>query len=638
MPTHKSKNNLAGLGRQIPRTLGGFGLIVGMLLNSPLFADPAVETKLLAPANAISIHVESNGRVSAVVRQGSRLAVTIDGEEGPRFDRLLAASSHPMRGRAQFPALSAQDKADHPVMFSRDGRRYGYIGLQGEEYVVIVDGREVHRAPYYTGAVAGDAQTIHFSPKGTHFWFVATHDPDGRPSGAYHVFLDGRRLPERILGGSYAVPAFSADEKRYAVATMHDVRRAENAKLIVDGKVASYFGAGPRFLPNGKLLTHALRDDRHALLLLDGKVLNPDVSIRDAVVSANNRIAAATNRGVWLDGKIIPNTEGARDVYFSPDGKRLAVVGSSGIGQEWLWLDGKRSENYQSIQPIGPAANRVFVQFSADSSLCFAIAANGGLRYPLVNGNESDGFKAVDDPVFAPRGARYGYQVTFENGQSGVVVDGKMYTSPDWRVGNVNVRPAVVPASLQFSADGARCSFVIGGRDSVLYLDGEPVALPEGLIADQWFAPGFNGTGLFGDTTRIVFSDDSRQVAFVARGNRDARHVLVDNKVVWTTELGQRLGRAFAPSGKHFFWLNREKSETRARGMDVVVYTNGRPVLAIPHDQQIYSDLQKYDGWMHVGADGALRVLSIDAEGIKRHTIKPSADFDLERAKAAGPV
>jgi hypothetical protein len=166
---------------------------MGLLSNHPLLAEPAVETTLLAPANAVSIHLENTGRVAAVVRQGSRLAVTIDGEEGPRFDRLFAASGDPMRGRTQFPALSSQDKSDHPVMFSHDGRRYGYIGLQGEEDVVIVDGKEVHRAPYDARADSGDPHTIHFSPKGNQFWVVARHDPGGRPRGFAGMPSAGQR-------------------------------------------------------------------------------------------------------------------------------------------------------------------------------------------------------------------------------------------------------------------------------------------------------------------------------------------------------------------------------------------------------------------------------------------------------------
>ncbi len=617
-------------GRWLP-FLAAF-LTLGFLAH----AEPSVESTLLAPANAISVHVASNGRVSAVVRQGSRMVVTIDGEAGPRFDSLLAATGNPMLGRQRFPALTGQDALDHPVMFSADGARYGYIGLQGEEYVVIIDGKEVHRAPYYARAIDGSPQTIRFSPQGKHVWFVATHDPDGQPSGAYHVFMDGRRLPERILGGSFAAPAFSPDEKRHAVATFTDPKN-DRGRLMIDGQVASYFGVMPRFLPNGKLLAFAERDGL-PVLLLDGKVLNTDVAIRRATISADNRIAAVTSEGVWLDGKILPDTAGAQELMFSPNGKRLAIKGSSGTGQDWLWLDGKRSQNYQAIQPIGLATERVYAGFSADSSVCIAVAFSGGLEFPLVNGLESDGYKNVDDPVFAPKGSRYGYQVTFENGQSGVVVDGRMFTSPEWRVGNANARPAVVPESLQFSADGAHSAFVVGGREPVVYLDGEPMALTGDLIPSQWYAPGYNGTGPFGDATRIVFSETGTRFALPTRPKgKYEPHVLVDGHVLWTTESARFLGRTFTPDGKHFVWVNLEKPRTAAKGMDMCVYVNGREALRVP-PHALNAELQKYLGWTHRGADGKFHLLSIDDEGIKRHTVTPSADFDLDAAIAAGPA
>src|SRR5690606_15246099 len=106
--------------------------------------------------------------------------------------------------------------------------------------------------------------------------------------------------------------------------------------------------------------------------------------------------------GVWLDGRIVlarGANESIRSIVFSPDGKRLAVHGTSGVGQEWLWLDGKRSDNYQAIIPMGPINDRVSAVFSADSSVCIAIASNGGLRFTRVNGEESaDGFQFVNDP------------------------------------------------------------------------------------------------------------------------------------------------------------------------------------------------------------------------------------------------
>lgn len=607
------------------------GATLFAMLAFSLRAEPKVDTTLLAPANAISVHVTPNGRVSAVVRQGSRVVVTIDGEAGPRFDRFLAASGSPMLGRTQFAALNNRDASDHPVMFSDDGSRYGYIGLQGQEYVVIVDGKEVHRAPYEAGSVYALGRTIHFSPQGKHYWFVAQ-----RGSAGNFLFLNGRPLPEPLLRQDSGMPVFTTDEKRYAVATTVDAN-SQHGHLIVDGRVASYFGVRPQFLPNGKLLTYAQRDGT-LRVLLDGRVLNPDHQLRDVKISANNRIAGIAGDGVWLDGRIVlarGANESIRSIVFSPDGKRLAVHGTSGVGQEWLWLDGKRSDNYQAIIPMGPINDRVSAVFSADSSVCIAIASNGGLRFTLVNGEESaDGFQFVNDPILAPAGARYGYVVTFENSGSGVVVDGRMFASPEWRVGNALSRPSVLPDSLRFSPDGSRSTFVVGGPQPILFLDEEPVAFPEGFVPEPWLGSSF----VQGDPMAVLFTANGRRAAYIAREKRsEVRQVLVDGRPIWTGQGSWRRNPTFTPDGRHLIWLNRERSESR-KGMDMCVYVNGRRVLALPHDQQIFSDLQRYTGWAQVGEDGRFHVLSISDEGIFRHTITPSADFDLDAAIAAGPA
>lgn len=596
-------------------------LLCAFAFTLPASAEPAIETTPLAPLNALSIHIHESGRFSAVTRQGSRMVVTIDGEAGPRFDRFLGASGQPMVGRTQMAALNTRDAGDHPVVFSADGSRHAYIGLQGDEYVVVVDGKEVHRGPYEVNVVT----PVRFSPKGKHFWFMAAIGQNR----AYHFFMDGRQLPERMWDTG-SVPAFNADETRYAVSTTTNVNRAEG-RLMVDGKLASYFGVKPQFLPNGKLLVHGIREGGYNVLLLDGKPLNPDISVGNVSISANNRIAGVTNKGVWLDGKIVAGTEGARELVFSPDGKRLAVTGSSGTGRDWLWLDGKRSDHYQTMQAMGPIMDRVRTVFTADSSVNLAYGFNGGLFFPLINGQESDGFKFARDPVLAAKGSGFGYIVTFENQQSGVVINGKLYTSSDWRIGSPASSSTVVQDSLGFSADGSRTTFVVGGRDPVLYIDGKPVSFPDDLAPQPWLISGYGQ----GDPTTVIFSRDGKRTAYVGRTRKGyVYHVCVDGHSIWTHEGGVRRSPTFTPDGKHLFWLNRERAQGRS-GSDDILYANGQRVMAVNYQTSPMSDLLRYEGTIRMGDDGKLRLITGTADGFVRHTISPSPSFGIDAAITA---
>lgn len=598
-----------------PSRVARFLACAMLLLSGPALAEPQVETTVLAPLDALSLQVEPNGRVSAVVRQGSRFAVSVDGQVGPRFDRFLGSDAKPMLGRSQFPAAMGQDKFDHPVVFSGDGKRYAYAGLQGEEYVVMVDGQEVHRAPYQTGAIAGNQYSIvRFSPSGKRYWFIASHDLPGERPG-HCLFVDGKPLPLRLPAQFTRELVFNKDETSYATSP-------DRGEMILNGKLAGYSAVPVTFLPNGKLLSVG-----ETGALLDGKPLHPQ--LRRPVVSSTGRIAGVVSGGVWLDGKILPQTEGADTVQFSPDGTRVVVHGRSGNFM-WQWLDGKRSENYSSFKNFAAATSeRTYARFTADSSLCLSIAQQGGLHFPLVNGEESDGYKYIEDFVVAPQGNRFGYAATRTDNGSVAVIDSQVFSHPEWRVGSPNSIPTVVKESLTFSPDGKRVAFSIGSlKKSAHFIDGEQIDL-QGHVATPWTSNAFTQ----GERASVLFSPDSKRAAFVSK-EANNYHVRLDSKSIYHYENGTRSHPLFTPDSKHLFWFNRERATGRA-GTDEVLYINGQRVAAFDLQTPPAQMFHKYVGSILMGDDGKLSIVTANPDGIVRHTVTPSATYDIAAAIAA---
>lgn len=596
------------------------------LIGNLAHAGPTIETTTLAPANAISIRIGPGGHVAAVVRQGSRVVMMVDGKTGPRFDRFLASTGRPMLGRRQFPAslheARGRDKGDHPVIFSPDGTRYGYVALDGADYVVMVDGKEVHRARHEVGvlpAAGPSSTTVSFSPSGRHYWFVAKAD---QPASGYLMYMDGK--PGAVpLPSSGAFPVFSPDEKHHAYTTHPNPDQARNWRLVVDGKPASYAGSEPRFLPNGKLVTESKEGGAHQILI-DGKSVYKGPRPGQLFISPDGRLGAIIDWKVWVDGKFLSGTEGAQRLFFSPDGRRVAAYGGKpgGTGPYWVWVDGVRSDTYSSFQHLGaPNSDGTLTQvaFTADSSKCYAVAFNAGMEFLVVNGRETgDGYQHID-PVVSPQGGRLGFVAAGENRASVCVIDDKKYHSPDWLVGEGSTTPVVASRSLTFSRNGAHSYFFVkNGSLPVHYLDGKTIDLG-GLEATGWNSPNT------GEPVHIVFSPDGKRMSYVGAERISGGFkywIFLDGKRIQSHENGTRRSPGFTSDGRHFCWLNIERSETR-NGMDTVAYVDGARVIAMNFQDGLAAPISQRNEILHLGDDGKIRLLAVNDDGFVRHTITP---------------
>ena len=472
-----------------------------------------VESVVVAPWEAgvaLRFAISPVGQhVAAIVLRGSRTVVTLDGADGPRFDEVL----------------SEQGQGLH---FSPDGTRLAYVGRQGQEYVYMVDNKEMLRLPlarYPQLSLASSTNHVsapRVSANSRHVYFALySQDPNG--AGGWTVMVDGQRGP-RSIGA--VVPVFSRGD-HYAYVT--DSRAGTNTfTLIVDGQAAGYTGVDPEFNADGShLFTRSLVPGQ-AAVDLDGRRLVRAPSVQlffppsgpnflGVVTSTTAPFGAflidATGRKVAYSD--CPGSPGIDEVHFNANGQHYAARCRT-AGGVFLLADGKRTQEYQNIAAV---------DFAPDGRVVYQ-ASSGGRSFVVVGDQESAGYplllltratmnpSAPDaDRVAAIRGGSIGYIALSSTSQDAtVVVNGKGIVRRQAR-------------DLVFSPDGSRFAFawdrgLAGGAINVDGIDDpsgrtEPFFL---ITSDGYGAP----------QSRVLFSPDGKHVVRFGRQTTETAGVFVD--------------------------------------------------------------------------------------------------------------
>jgi hypothetical protein len=245
-------------------------LLAALLVSSlPLArAQPKIEETVVGPVGVGGLYVlsQNDARIAYVGAKGTRTVVTVDGVEGPVLDELFNGSAANITGAGPLLVHGANaggkfNGIPSAVIFSEIGSSYAYIGRQGNEYVVIHNGKEVGRGP--RNALAMQYNPLGLSPKGTFAFWGEMKIEAG--TGSFRLVVNGK--PEPWAGHQDLKPVFSPDDKRYAY-NAGTVADHQKKVLIVDGKVSSYPGYTPQWTADSKvLITQATGNT----VLLDGK-------------------------------------------------------------------------------------------------------------------------------------------------------------------------------------------------------------------------------------------------------------------------------------------------------------------------------------------------------------------------------
>ncbi|MEO6002884.1 MAG: WD40 repeat domain-containing protein [Opitutus sp.] len=604
-------------------------------ISAACSAAVKVEEQVLLPklGNAQITISPSGGHVAAIMAKGSRVVVVYDGFESQKFDTILNFDGTASPARASGgPTLGGS------VLFSPDGSHYAYAAQEGDEFIVMLDGKELARLPY--GEPKPRINPFAFSTVGNHFYFGVMSGNTSDPKEGFRMFVDGKPGPtsrsftETNSANTNGI-LFNPDGTRYAYIGTSTRDLPEGKWAVANGKQVKYFGGDLRFTATGRLLSVVTTPGVFGTpptpgsqtLLIDTKPVLKALYITEPVwvsPSGDTYAVAITPREgapsfLTLNGKPVPGTENTQvgGVYFSPDGKRLAALctPAGATSGRFMILDGKKSPKYQSID-YSPPNEPVF---SPDSSKFVYVGNNNG-RFLVVNGEESDaGFSL--GPYFGAGGSRLAYALQLTGGHELHVDDKVVFNG--------------VLDDFRFSADGAHYAFV---GNKLLHLDGAPLS---NFAVGEW--TGIVATGMFtGQVERYhyVFSPDGKHLAYLGDDPNNEKHrgLWIDKTFLFhspSNYSGSILRPTFTPDSQHLFWYDRVAPSVSEPQGHFQLYVDGESSLTFPPTFFSYDRGSSQGTAWEVGPDNALQILVVANGSLKRYRITPSPDKTIETLMVA---
>jgi hypothetical protein len=415
-------------------------------------------------------------RLGYVAERNKRCMVVVDGQPGPEWDAIGG-------GLVMFTSPpSPPVLPGHPV-FSPDSKRVAYEARDGQKWRMVVDGQA---GPAYDSV----AFSFRFSADGKHFIYT------GKNGQKPQVVIDGQASPEYE---SIGFPIFSREGWHFG----YTADLAGKHFVVIDGEPSSLpiQAFGLVFSRDGSHYAYGATQDNRNVLVLDGR--------------SDGRFGCPVGNGA----------------VFSPDGKRLAYPASKGPKTQFVVTDGE----------AGPPFNRIdFLSFSADSRHVSYVGWNGDLRVPVVDGQAGPSYEFIGvsplrpglkEPydrgvVLSPAGGRAAYGVRQGNSWF-VVVDRQSGPTFD------------AIEQPQFSPDGKH----------VIYrgLHGEKLV----LVQDGQVGPEHDWVG----AVENAFSPDSRHLGYVV-GDYKRFCVVMDGQPGPTYDYTGSL--VYSPDGRHWAYVAKD--------------------------------------------------------------------------------
>lgn len=573
--------------------------------DSGPFKPPAgtkIEETILAPVqDRAKFTISPHGvHVATVETEGSRAVVWYDGVEGPKFDEIIA----------QNPTGGEQ------IVFSPDGTRYAYCARSGNQFVVVVDGKELVRSSesQSSGRLDSGSCMLGFTPNSKHVFFLSTAQMSNPDTAFQRFVFDGKaELPNGSISPDFRPIAFSPDGNRYSY-IWNDPRRQTPYALIVDGKPVPYQAGAPQWTSDSKHLFTQRQVAGGTELLLDGKPIARAFSFQIYTSPSSDMVVMAVTGGtsahpfsfLVVNGKKVPGSDTVErgrieQVVFSPDGKHYAALSADTSNHHYVITDGKRGEDYSAINDLS---------FTADSSTAVYGTQVNGKSFLVVGDKEFTGTSGSIKPVLAPVGDRVAAILPGNNSADlKLLVDGK--TTPLGFHGGGEVG---------FSPDGAHYAYLAGdGLTSHLVVDGTPQT-------KSVFSGNRINIASAGSSPTFLFSPDSKHIAQFSSAPPDAppgHGVFLDGKFILSSAEGGDMCLSFSPDSKHLAWIYRIPGAQG--GLRLVV--DGKPVVNFISPGSVFLTVRQ---WLDFNPDGSISFLAQDNSSLKRITVTLPAELTLD--------
>jgi hypothetical protein len=578
----------------------------GNPINDPgPFKPPAgtkIEETVLAPVqDHAKFAISPRGvHVATVETEGSRAVVWYDGVEGPKFDEIIAQNA----------------TGGEEIVFSPDGSRYAYCARSGNQFVVMVDGKELMRSSesQSSGRLDGASCMLGFTSNSKHVFFLSRAQMSN-PETAYQRFVfDGKaEMPNGSTTPDFRPIAFSPDGNHYAY-IWNDPRRQRPYALIVDGKPVPYQAGAPQWTSDSKHLYTQRSFSGGTELLYDGKPIARAYSFQIYTSLASDMVVMAVAGGtnfhpfsfLVVNGKKVPGSDtverGSIDqVVLSPDGKHYAALCGDTSNHHYVITDGKRGEDYSAINDLS---------FTADSSRVVYGTQVNAKSFLVIGDKEFTGASGAIKPILAPVGDRVAAILPGNSSADlNLLVDGK--TTPLGFHGGGEVG---------FSPDGTHYAYMAGdGLTSHIVIDGTPQTNSV-----------FNGNRINvangNPAPTFLFSPDSKHIAHFSNAppNTPPGHgVFLDGKFILSAVEGGDMCLSFSPDSKHLIWVYRIPGAQG--GLRLVV--DGKPIVNFTPPGNVFLTVRE---WLDFNPDGTISFLAQDNSSLKRITVTLPTELTLD--------
>jgi hypothetical protein len=381
------------------------------------------EQEVAPTGSTIKYAVSPRGlHIATATLQGSRSLIMMDGIPGPTFDELIWVNRRILPRSELDPGSDVMSVNDAPVIFSDDGTRYAYVGRQGNQFVLMVDGKEAARGVYvpkHHWTDWGVVDSLSFGPGSNRLRYVLTVPKlkEIEARGDYYrgtqLVVEGDTNPpvENLYGTAFS---FSRDGNHYAYfANFPDDPNGFHAvpHLVVDGKVNP-----PDYTVPGFTWVPRIKDNLAPLFTGDSKHL---ITVR------SKRLPSTERKGEFVDGPLTIFVD-QKPVLEAPFVEKL--VGPRNV----------RRRFYAGLKElsVAPAGTNFIAVFAMPNQDPMSSSTSSADRI-FLNDRRVIDVPKFERVVWSPNGKRYAAQCATDHNSGFMVIDGKK--EPEYRT--VSLQP-----------------------------------------------------------------------------------------------------------------------------------------------------------------------------------------------------